>query len=150
MDEFTQILATIRRPFQQEVRNGGQNNVVINGLGSYVKLWVEKARQFSLNLIEEQAVDKLANLFDTYERLSPTERLKIIEDARAQIDAMMPQKAVKSPTKTRAIRRPSAVSRAPIEELPLFQSTSQPPVTRVKAPAARPKRVHGWVQQRRS
>ena len=97
MNEFTQILRTIHRPFQQETRNGCQDNVVINGLGSYVKLWLEKARRLPLNLSEEQTVDKLANCFEDYVRLSPTDRLKIIEDATAQIGAIVSEQSVNPP-----------------------------------------------------
>ena len=139
MNEFTQILITIRRPFRQETRNGCQDNVVINGLGSYVKLWLEKARQLSLNLSEEQTVDKLADCFENYDRLLPTDRLKIIEDATAQINTIVSQQSVNPPIKTRTIRQPRAQSREPTEELcPSQPPASHTPVIRAKEPSAPP------------
>ena len=140
MNGFTQILRTIHRPFQQETRNGCQDNVVIIGLGSYVKLWLEKARRLPLNLSEEQTVDKLANCFEDYDRLSPTDRLKIIEDATAQIGAIVSEQSVNPPIKTRTIRQPRAQSREPTKESPPFQSASHTPATRANNPSApRPK-----------
>ena len=140
MNEFTQILRTIHRPFQQETRNGCQDNVVINGLGSYVKLWLEKARRLPLNLSEEQTVDKLANCFEDYVRLSPTDRLKIIEDATAQIGAIVSEQSVNPPVKTRTIRQPRTQSREPTEESRTFQSASHTPATRANDPSdPRPK-----------
>ena len=138
MNEFTQILRTIRRPFRQETRNGCQDNVVINGLGSYVKLWLEKARQLSLNLSEEQTVDKLADCFENYDRLSPTDRLKIIEDATAQINTIVSHQSVNPPIKTRTIRQPRAQSREPTEELCPSQPASHTPAIRAKEPSAPP------------
>ena len=138
MNEFTQILITIRRPFRQETRNGCQDNVVINGLGGYVKLWLEKARQLSLNLSEEQTVDKLADCFENYDRLLPTDRLKIIEDATAQINTIVSQQSVNPPIKTRTIRQPRAQSREPTEELCPSQPASHTPAIRAKEPSAPP------------
>ena len=138
MNEFTQILRTIRRPFRQETRNGCQDNVVINGLGSYVKLWLEKARQLSLNLSEEQTVDKLADCFENYDRLSPTDRLKIIEDATAQINTIVSHQSVNPPIKTRTIRQPRAQSCKPTEELCPPQPASHTPTIRAKEPSDPP------------
>ena len=103
MNEFTRILRTIRRPFQQETRNGCQDNVVINGLGNYVELWLEKARQLSLDDSDQQTVDKLASHFANYDRLLPADRLKIIESATAEIDAIASERSL-DPPQTHASR----------------------------------------------
>ena len=60
MNELTKILATIRRPFQQEIRSGCKDSVVINGLGAYVQLWVRNAEQLTLNPTEKQMLTSLA------------------------------------------------------------------------------------------
>ena len=130
MNEFTRILRTIRRPFQQEMRNGCLDNVVINGLGNYVKLWLEKARQLSLNPSEEQTVNKLTICFENYDRLSPTDRLKTIEDASAQIDAMLPDQSVNPSINTRAVRQPRPQSPNPIEKSPPVQPAVNTPAPR--------------------
>ena len=51
MNDYKQILSTICRPFQQEIRKGCQDDVVINGMGDYVKLWVGNARKLNLTSI---------------------------------------------------------------------------------------------------
>ena len=123
MNDLIQILSTIRRPFQQEVRNGCRNDAVVNGMSAYVKSWVEKARQFSLNSLETQTFDKIASLFEEYERLSTKERLRTIGAATEQIDAIMPGSDAKPLTKGRSVRRPHTDSHETVKQLPLFQST---------------------------
>ena len=44
MNDFKQILSTISRPFKQEIRKGCQDDVVINGMGAYVDLWLGHAK----------------------------------------------------------------------------------------------------------
>ena len=132
MNEFTQILGTIRRPFQQETRNGCRDNVVINGLSNYVKLWIQKARQLSLNASEEQTVDKLANCFENYDQLSPTDRLKIIEDAAARIDAIVSDQSVNPPINTRAVHQPRPRSLKSIEKSTPVQPAVHAPAPRAK------------------
>ena len=119
MNELTKILETIRRPFRHETHNKYKNNVVVNGLGNYVQLWVKRAQQLSLNPTEKQFLDGLANIFTDYETQSPTERRRIIEEATKQIDEMTSSWQKESPVKTR-------------DELPLFQPT--PPLVEVNAP----------------
>lgn len=131
MNEFTRILRTIRRPFQQETRNGCHDDVVINGLGNYVKLWLEKARQLSLGDSDEQTINKLVIRFANYDRLSPTERLKIIEDATAQINAIVSEQSV-DPPQTRSSYQWRTQSREPTDALHPSQPASHTPTTRAK------------------
>ena len=121
MNELTKVLTTIRRPFQQEIRNKYQDNVVINGLGSYVQLWVKKARQLPLNLAEKQSLSQLADLFVNYDASSPMEHLHVIEEASKQIDEMTSVKRTESP-----------------DELPLFQSVSPKPTVSADSPQTVP------------
>ncbi|MCZ6679610.1 MAG: ATP-dependent DNA helicase RecG [Candidatus Poribacteria bacterium] len=109
-NELTEILTTIRRPFQQEIRSGCQDNVVINGLNNYVQLWVKKARQLTRNLAEKRSLSELADLFVDYEALSPMERMNVIQAATKLIDAMTSGMQKTSP---------------PVGNLPLFQSVNQ-------------------------
>ena len=130
MNEFRQILTTIRRPFQQEIRKGCQDNVVINGLGNYVKLWLDKTRRLSLNTSEKQAVDNLAKCFENYDRLSPADRLKTIKDATAKIDAIVSNQSASPPIKTGTIRQPDTQRRESTEGLRSSQSAGQAPAVR--------------------
>ena len=132
MNEFTRILRTIRRPFQQETRNGCRDNVVINGLSNYVKLWTQKARQLSLNPSEGQTIDKLANCFENYDRMSPTDRLKIIEDAAARIDAIVTDQSMNPPINTRTVHQPRPQSPESIEKSPPVRPTVHTPDPRSK------------------
>ena len=108
MNELAAILQTMRRPFQQESRRDCQNNVVVNGLGNYVSLWVTKARQLTLNHDEKESLDAIANLFADYEALSPTRRLDVIQNATVQIETMLGETSVASST---------------VKDSPLIQST---------------------------
>ena len=54
MNNFTTILNTIRRPFQQERRKGCQDDVVVNGLGNYVQLWVKNGAALGLAESEKE------------------------------------------------------------------------------------------------
>lgn len=89
MNEFAEILRTIRRPFQQECRNGCQNKTVVNGLGNYVSLWAAKARKLALNPVERESIDAIDNLFANYEVLSSPRRLDIIQTAALQIEKLL-------------------------------------------------------------
>ena len=123
MNELTKILATIRRPFQQEIRSGCQDSVVINGLGAYVQLWVRNAEQLTLNPTEKQILTSLADLFSDYETLSPTKRRDVVQTAMKQIDEMTSENQKARPT-----RKPTATET--VDNLPLFQSLpSQSPKT---------------------
>ena len=131
MNELAKILTTIRRPFQQEIRSGCQDSVVINGLGAYVQLWVRNAERLALNPIEKQMLTSLADLFSDYETLSSTKREEVVQAATEQIDEMTSKNQKTSPT-----REPTAK----VDDLPLFQSlpsqlpkTTSPPVEQTGA-----------------
>ena len=115
MNELTKILATIRRPFQQEIRSDCQDSVVINGLGTYVQLWVRNAEQLTLNPAEKQLLDSLTELFANYKTLSLTKRRDVVQTAMKQIDEMISGNQKASPA-----RKPAATEKA--DDLPLFQS----------------------------
>ena len=119
-NEFAKILATIRRPFQQEIRSGCQDSVVINGLGAYVQLWVRNAQQLTLNSAEKQSLTSLANLFSDYEMFSPTKRQDIVQAAMKQIDEM-----TSGSQKASSTRKPAATKT--LDDLPLFQSLPSQP-----------------------
>ena len=74
MNNFTKILNTIRRPFQQELRKGCHDDVVVNGLGDYVQLWVKNGDAFVLEETEKEMLKGLADLFKNYTSASPPER----------------------------------------------------------------------------
>ena len=86
MNNFTKILTTIRRPFQQELRNGCRDDVVVNGLGNYVQLWVKNGETFTLEGAEKEVLNNLSNLFENYAGVSSTERQRILEDATKRIN----------------------------------------------------------------
>ena len=115
MNEFTKILATIRRPFQQEIRSGCKDSAVINGLGAYVQLWVSNAEKLTLNPTEKQMLTSLADLFSDYETLSPTKRQEVVQSAIEQLEGTASENQKTSPTK-----KPAAPATA--NDLPLFQS----------------------------
>ena len=135
MNEFTKILATIRRPFQQEIRSGCKDSAVINGLGAYVQLWVRKAEQLTLNPTEKQVLTSLANLFSDYRTLSPTKRQEVVQAAIEQIEGIGSGDKKASPTK-----KPTAT--AGVNDLPLFQSlpsqASKPPAPPVERKGQQP------------
>ena len=89
MNNFTKILTTIRRPFQQELRNGCRDDVVVNGLGNYVQLWVKNGETFTLEAAEKEVLNDLSNLFENYAGASSTERQRILENATKRIDAAL-------------------------------------------------------------
>lgn len=121
MNELSKILTTIRRPFQQEIRSGCQDSVVINGLGAYVQLWVGNAEQLTLKPAQKQALTSLADLFSGYETLSPAKREEAVQAAMKQIDEMTSKDQKASPAKKPAPK---------VDDLPLFQSLpSQPAKT---------------------
>ena len=139
MNDFTRILSTIRRPFQQETRNGCLDNVVINGLGNYVKLWLEKARQLPLDESDERTVDKLANRFANYDQLPPADRLKIIESTTVEIDAIASERSP-DPPQTHASRGPQ--SREPAEATHPSPPASHTPTTPAKELSGPPPTPH--------
>ena len=89
MNNFTKILTTIRRPFQQELRKGCRDDVVIDGLGNYVQLWVKSGEIFTLEAAEKEVLKGLSNLFENYADASSTERQRILGEAAKRIDAAL-------------------------------------------------------------
>ena len=136
-NELTKILETIRRPFQQEIRSGCQDSVVINGLGPYVQLWVRNAQQLTLNPAEQQMLTSLVNLFSDYETLSPAKRQDIVQAAMKQIDEVTSGKQ-----KASSARKSAATKAA--DDLPLFQSLPSQPA---KMPAPSIERTGGGKDQ---
>ena len=116
MNELAKILATIRRPFQQEIRSGCKDSVVINGLGAYVQLWVRNAEKLTLNPTEKQMLTSLANLFSDYGMLSPMKRREVVQAAIKQIEGIG-----SGNQKPSSPKKPAAT--AGVNDLPLFQSS---------------------------
>lgn len=145
MNNFTKILTTIRRPFQQELRKGCKDDVVVNGLGSYVQLWVKNGDAFALETSEKEVLNDLAHLFENYAGASPAERQRTLEEATKRIDAALIASPARSyedgnppadvrntnvePPKKRqqsTTKRPSAKKKTQAEMLPLFGETENP------------------------
>ena len=137
MNNFTTILNTIRRPFQQERRKGYKDDVVVNGLGNYVRLWVKNGDAFALETPEKEVLKSLANLFENYASASPTERQRTLEEAIKRIDAALGhtqqnftntdtvgiETPPKRPHPQSAPQRTSRKKNTQTEMLPLFQET---------------------------
>ena len=129
MNNFANILTTIRRPFQQERRKGYRDDVVVNGLGNYVQLWVKNGDALGLAGTEKEVLHSLADLFKNYTNASPIERQRTLEEATKRIDTALGHKQqVHSGLETSHTSRKNAQTAA----LPLFQeqvnrSNSAPP-----------------------
>ena len=54
MDQFEDVIGSISRPFEQEIRKGCTDEVVIGGMKNYVEHWVTKSRQLGIGLAEKQ------------------------------------------------------------------------------------------------
>ena len=126
MNDLQKILTTIRRPFQQEVRKGCQDNVVVNGLGGYVALWVEQGNSLPLIPDEKQVLDRLAVLFENYAGLSPAERQHTIQVATEQIEAALPGTSANQSVDVKHKKSTYTHSKQG-ENLSLFQETAVPP-----------------------
>lgn len=143
MNDFKQILNTIGRPFQQEIRKGCQDDVVINGLGAYVKLWVGNAKKLNLASDETMLLNHIDGLFENYSNTNPIERKSAIENASELIEAYRSGKDIKNlptskdseqiSTSTVEIdkrvdkKQTTPTSRNQNEYLPLFQDISVTP-----------------------
>ncbi|MDE0552701.1 MAG: ATP-dependent DNA helicase RecG [Candidatus Poribacteria bacterium] len=118
MSNFTTILNTIRRPFQQERRKGCRDDVVVNGLGSYVQLWVKNGDALGLETTEKEALKGLAQLFESYADASPPERQRTLEEATKRIDlALRPKQQIHLGLEPPPTRKKNAQTAS----LPLFQ-----------------------------
>ena len=125
MHNFNTILTTLRRPFQQETRKGCRDDVVVNGLGDYVRLWVKKGDDLPLTPDEKAVLRRLAALFEDYARLSPDERHAAIQDATREIDsALSLASRVQDSTPPVSAKKPNT---ATAENLPLFRAANRKP-----------------------
>ena len=117
MGKFKEVIESISRPFEQEIRKGCTDEVVIGGMKSYVENWVTKSRQFKLGLAENQKLRDIAALFADYDRLSPMERLTHIEKA---------QKMISTPKsdRTSAVKPPHQKGKE-TTGLPLFENIQE-------------------------
>ena len=156
MNNFATILNTIRRPFQQELRKGCHDDVVVNGLGSYVQLWVKNGDALALAASEKEVLSGLANLFENYASASPPERQHTLEEATKRIHTALGQKQ-QNPTNTdpvsvehRQSRQQPPVQRtrqkknAQTEMLPLFQE----PVNRPESAPPKPEATTKHTDQK--
>ena len=137
MNDYKQILSTICRPFQQEIRKGCQDDVVINGMGDYVRLWVGNARKLNLTSDETQFLNRIDELFENYVNFKPIERKSAIEKATELIEASLAGKTLDNtlpkkdaghiPTSSKKTNKPinkkqtEPVSTNQNDNLPLFQ-----------------------------
>lgn len=137
MNDFKQILSTISRPFQQEIRKGYQDDVVINGMAAYAELWIGNARELELTTEENELINYIAELFNNYSNISPVERKNVIENATIKIKAALEGKQIselpttqKSNTKDieQKTRNDShtPTSSKQYDNLPLFQNATIP------------------------
>ena len=122
MHTFNTILTTIRRPFQQETRKGCRDDVVVNGLGDYVRLWVKKGEELPLTPDEKEVLRNLAALFENYAHSSPAERQRAIQDATQQIDAALSLESRAPALAPTVAKKPNSVS---AENLPLFRAANR-------------------------
>ena len=151
MSNFANILTTIRRPFQQELRKGCRDDVVVNGLGNYVQLWTKNGDAFTLEATEKEVLNGLAALFENYAGASPAERQRTLEEATKQIDVALsggqrpPVNTSDTDTETlRKRQQPTTQPKRPKkntqpEMLSLFGETEScpesPPIKREPTPA---------------
>ncbi|MCG9129543.1 ATP-dependent DNA helicase RecG [Candidatus Poribacteria bacterium] len=89
MNELNNILSTISRPFQQELKKGCHDDVVINGIEAYVSLWIDNAQKIELNSQETQFLTRLNALFKNYSNLSITDREAVLHKASNVINAAL-------------------------------------------------------------
>ena len=132
MHNFNTILTTLRRPFQQEIRKGCRDDVVVNGLGDYVRLWVKKGDDLPLSPDEQAVLRRLDTLFADYARLSPDERHAAIQDATREIDSALSGTSPQAGSSSRVQESTPPVSAkkpntAPAENLPLFRAANRKP-----------------------
>ena len=136
MNNFTKILNTIRRPFQQELRKGCRDDVVVNGLGNYVQLWVKNGHALGLAAGEKEMLTGLGELFEHYTSASPTERQRTLEEATKCIEVALGQRQRNSGLETPPTvpqthsglkTPPTNRKNTQTELLPLFQQTVNRP-----------------------
>lgn len=140
MNDFKQILTIIQRPFSQEIRKGCKDDVVINGIGSYVELWVGHAKALELTAQEKEYIDQIAILFDNYSNKSSSERKQIIQTATKHINTALSGKTITEsstntkpdppvPTNTKTLGNidkdnPITPTNKQYQNLPLFRNSN--------------------------
>ena len=126
MNNFTKILTTIRRPFQQERRKGCRDDVVVDGLGNYVQLWVKNGETFTLEAAEKEVLKGLSNLFENYADAASTERQRILEEATKRINAALePGQRNASDTVVGTSAKPSQTRQQPRTQRTSSQKNTQ-------------------------
>ena len=126
MNNFTKILTTIRRPFQQERRKGCRDDVVVDGLGNYVQLWVKNGETFTLEAAEKEVLKGLLNLFENYADAVPTERQRVLDEATKRIDtALGPGQRNTSDTVVGTRAKPSQTRQQPRTQRTSSQKNAQ-------------------------
>ena len=145
MNELNKILSTINRPFQQELKTGCRDDVVINGIEAYVSLWVGNATKLELNTQQKQFLTKLNKLFQNYSKLPTTDRESILQQASNAISSALigdltilfsdedsGQKTENKPNNTISNtnhKKSTPTDLKQIENLPLFRNSNQIEVT---------------------
>ena len=125
MNNFAKILTTIRRPFRQELRKGCKDDVVVNGLGSYVQLWAKNGDAFTQKAREKEVLNGLASLFENYASASSTERRRTLEEATKRIDAALGHEQ-RNPTDTEATNvEPAQTRQQPTTQRPRSKKNTQ-------------------------
>ncbi|MYA69781.1 ATP-dependent DNA helicase RecG [Candidatus Poribacteria bacterium] len=132
------MLTTLRRPCQQELRKGCRDDVVVNGLGSYVQLWAKNGDAFTLEATEKEVLNGLVSLFENYAGASPTDRQRTLEEATKQIDTALGGRqgnladvsntsaAASQKRQQPTTKRTSTKKKTQTEMLPLFGETENP------------------------
>lgn len=124
MNNFANILNTIRRPFQQERRKGCRDDVVVNGLGNYVQLWVKNGEALGLEVTENKVLHDLADLFKNYADASRTERQHTLEEATKRIDAALGREQ-QNPTNRNTVGTRAPQTRSGLETSPTRRENTQ-------------------------
>lgn len=141
MNELNNILSTICRPFQQELKTGCHDDVVVNGLEAYVSLWVGNAKKLELNTQQTLFLTKLNELFQNYSNLPIVDRESILQQASEVINAaiignfnlLISDESVEQKTESKTNNNLSTATNKKstpadlkqIESLPLFRSSNQ-------------------------
>ncbi len=111
MKDIKQILATLSRPFKEEIRKGCRDDVVIDGLGAYIDLWLGQARELNLTPVQENTLNRIAELFKDYPALQPEDRLKAIHSATDQIALLQSGKSMAASQSGSSVQIPNEPSK---------------------------------------
>ncbi len=108
MKDIKQILTTISRPFKEEIRKGCRDDVVIDGLGSYIDLWLGQARALNLTPNQENTLNRIANLFKDYPTMQSPDRLKAIHAATEQLELLQSGRSLAASQSESSVQIPNA------------------------------------------